>query len=157
MIPKHSKTFSINNNIREMVFCVTNESSVLVLFQQVASIRHRFGFLENLFRWFFFFDFLLKEFLERLNLKKGDLVLDVGCGIGGGNILMAEVSWIWIEIRCWIKLFSSKKYGSSVIGVDLSTNMVGIAYERLFDMKDKNLKVRQPKIEKEKFRCFSSR
>jgi phosphoethanolamine N-methyltransferase len=64
-----------------------------------------------------------KEFVESLNLKSDQLVLDVGCGIGGGDIYMA------------------KTYGCSVIGVDLSTNMVSIAYERLMDMSASKLKV----------------
>lgn len=32
------------------------------------------------------------EFLEQLDLKPYQKVLDVGCGIGGGNFLMADVS-----------------------------------------------------------------
>ncbi|UJR33599.1 hypothetical protein I4U23_021036 [Adineta vaga] len=64
-----------------------------------------------------------KEFVESLNLKNGQTVLDVGCGIGGGDIYMA------------------KTYGCSVVGVDLSTNMVSIAYERLMDMTTSKLKV----------------
>jgi cyclopropane fatty-acyl-phospholipid synthase-like methyltransferase len=35
--------------------------------------------------------FLLQKFVEMLDLKKGDHVLDVGCGIGGSAFLMAEV------------------------------------------------------------------
>ncbi|CAF0750482.1 unnamed protein product [Adineta ricciae] len=64
-----------------------------------------------------------KEFVESLHLKDDQLVLDVGCGIGGGDIYMA------------------KTYGCSVIGVDLSTNMVSIAYERLMGMTASKLKV----------------
>ena len=52
------------------------------------------------------------EFLSRLNLKPGMRVLDVGCGIGGGDFLMAEL------------------YGVEVVGIDLSTNMVNIAKQR---------------------------
>ncbi|CAF4293852.1 unnamed protein product, partial [Rotaria magnacalcarata] len=54
-----------------------------------------------------------KEFVESLDLKSDQIVLDVGCGIGGGDIYIAET------------------YGCSVIGIDLSVNMVNIAYERL--------------------------
>jgi len=61
--------------------------------------------------------------VQSLNLKSGQLVLDVGCGIGGGDVFMA------------------KTYGCSVIGVDLSTNMVSIAYERLLDTPANKLKV----------------
>jgi len=65
--------------------------------------------------------------------------LDVGCGIGGGDFYMAKVYFPqWIR-----KILSSsrKTYGCSVIGVDLSTNMVSIAYERLMDMSASKLKV----------------
>lgn len=47
-----------------------------------------------------------------LKLKPEERVLDVGCGIGGGDFLMAE------------------KYGVYVHGIDLSVNMVLIALER---------------------------
>ncbi|KAG6549033.1 hypothetical protein Mapa_009476 [Marchantia paleacea] len=53
-----------------------------------------------------------EEFVEMLNLKPGNVVLDVGCGIGGGDFYMAE------------------KYDVEVIGIDLSVNMVSIALER---------------------------
>ena len=32
-----------------------------------------------------------EEFLKDLDLKEGQHVLDVGCGIGGGDFMMAEV------------------------------------------------------------------
>lgn len=51
-------------------------------------------------------------FLRELNLQKGQKVLDVGCGIGGGDFLMAE------------------KYDVEVLGIDLSSNMVGVALDR---------------------------
>ncbi len=35
--------------------------------------------------------FVLQEFLKRLSLRRGDQVLDVGCGIGGSAFMMAEV------------------------------------------------------------------
>ena len=47
-----------------------------------------------------------------LKLKANERVLDVGCGIGGGDFLMAE------------------KYDVYVHGVDLSVNMVLIALDR---------------------------
>ena len=37
--------------------------------------------------------------------------------------------------------FVVKTYGCAVIGVDLSTNMVSIAYERLMGITESNLKV----------------
>ena len=52
------------------------------------------------------------EFVTKLALKQGDRVLDVGCGIGGGNFYMAE------------------EFGASVVGIDLSTNMIHFALER---------------------------
>ncbi|KAM7417573.1 hypothetical protein PAMA_017285 [Pampus argenteus] len=53
-----------------------------------------------------------KEFVDLLNLKPGQKVLDVGCGIGGGDFYMA------------------KSFGVEVLGLDLSENMVEIAMER---------------------------
>ncbi|XP_060903954.1 phosphoethanolamine methyltransferase isoform X1 [Labrus mixtus] len=53
-----------------------------------------------------------KEFVDMLNLKPGQKVLDVGCGIGGGDFYMA------------------KTFGVEVLGLDLSDNMVEIAMER---------------------------
>lgn len=53
-----------------------------------------------------------KEFVDLLNLKPGQKVLDIGCGIGGGDFYMA------------------KTYGVEVLGLDLSENMVDIAMER---------------------------
>ncbi|CAK4219023.1 unnamed protein product [Aphanomyces euteiches] len=52
------------------------------------------------------------EFVAKLNLTEGERVLDVGCGIGGGDFYMA------------------KQFGVSVVGIDLSTNMVHRALER---------------------------
>ncbi|CAJ1058480.1 phosphoethanolamine methyltransferase isoform X1, partial [Xyrichtys novacula] len=53
-----------------------------------------------------------KEFVDMLNLKSGQRVLDVGCGIGGGDFYMA------------------KTFGVEVLGLDLSDNMVNIAMDR---------------------------
>jgi phosphoethanolamine N-methyltransferase len=50
--------------------------------------------------------------LGRLNLRPGEAVLDVGCGIGGGDFLMAH--------EC----------GAVVRGLDLSVNMVLLAMQR---------------------------
>ncbi|CAJ0934062.1 unnamed protein product [Ranitomeya imitator] len=54
----------------------------------------------------------LQEFIAMLNLVPGQRVIDVGCGIGGGDFYMA------------------KTYGVDVLGMDLSSNMVEIAMER---------------------------
>ena len=51
-------------------------------------------------------------FLATLDLQPGQKVLDIGCGIGGGDFLMAD------------------EYGVEVLGIDLSKNMVNIALER---------------------------
>ncbi|KAF8696103.1 hypothetical protein HU200_036993 [Digitaria exilis] len=53
-----------------------------------------------------------KEFVGRLDLKPGQKVLDVGCGIGGGDFYMAE------------------EYDTHVVGIDLSINMILFALER---------------------------
>lgn len=59
-----------------------------------------------------------EKFLKELNLQPNQRVLDVGCGIGGGNFLMA------------------RDYGAEVFGLDLSTNMVGIAWDRAQENQD---------------------
>ncbi|GLJ09388.1 hypothetical protein SUGI_0108210 [Cryptomeria japonica] len=53
-----------------------------------------------------------KEFVDKLELKAGQRVLDVGCGIGGGDFYMAE------------------KFDVEIVAVDLSINMISIALER---------------------------
>jgi phosphoethanolamine N-methyltransferase len=53
-----------------------------------------------------------KEFVDKLDLKPGQKVLDVGCGIGGVDFYMAE------------------KYDTYVVGIDLSINMILFALER---------------------------
>lgn len=52
------------------------------------------------------------KFVARLGLKAGERVLDVGCGIGGNAFHTAA------------------KTGASVVGVDLSSNMLSVALER---------------------------
>ncbi|XP_071531398.1 uncharacterized protein [Panulirus ornatus] len=54
-----------------------------------------------------------KDFLIKLDLRPGQRVLDAGCGTGGSAFFMARY------------------YGVSVHGVDLSTNMINIARDRL--------------------------
>ncbi|KAF3785384.1 Phosphoethanolamine N-methyltransferase 3 [Nymphaea thermarum] len=58
-----------------------------------------------------------KEFVSKLDLKPGQKVLDVGCGIGGGDFYMAE------------------NYDVDVVGIDLSINMVSFALERAIGRK----------------------
>ncbi|CAE1299388.1 E2.1.1.103 [Acanthosepion pharaonis] len=53
-----------------------------------------------------------KKFVAKLNIKPGEKVLDVGCGIGGSAFHMAQI------------------YGAEVVGIDLSTNMILIAHQR---------------------------
>jgi phosphoethanolamine N-methyltransferase len=52
-----------------------------------------------------------KEFVSMLGLQKGQKVLDVGCGIGGGDFYMAE------------------EFEVDVYGIDLSINMVTLALQ----------------------------
>ncbi|KAK9115267.1 hypothetical protein Syun_022064 [Stephania yunnanensis] len=52
-----------------------------------------------------------KEFVAKMHLKPGQKVLDVGCGIGGGDFYMAE------------------NFDVEVLGIDLSINMVSFALE----------------------------
>lgn len=91
MIIRLFKIFLINNNIRKMVFYVTRKSLGLVSSQQAASIQLKFvdrkkkQKLQNIiFR-------IHQEFVESLNLQSNQTVLDVGCGIGGGDIFMSKV------------------------------------------------------------------
>lgn len=58
-----------------------------------------------------------KEFVGKLDLKPGQKVLDVGCGIGGGDFYMAE------------------NFDVEVVGIDLSINMVSFALERAIGLK----------------------
>lgn len=58
-----------------------------------------------------------KEFVGKLGLQPGQKVLDVGCGIGGGDFYMAE------------------KYDVHVVGIDLSINMVSFALERAIGLR----------------------
>ncbi|MBA0828330.1 hypothetical protein Goarm_013013 [Gossypium armourianum] len=58
-----------------------------------------------------------KEFVGKLDLKPGQKVLDVGCGIGGGDIYMAE------------------EFDVHVVGIDLSVNMISFALERATGLK----------------------
>eukprot|EP00118_Oscarella_pearsei_P012631 m.94537 g.94537 ORF g.94537 m.94537 type:complete len:377 (+) comp36822_c0_seq4:1543-2673(+) len=53
-----------------------------------------------------------EKLVATLDLKPGQKVIDVGCGIGGGDFYMAN------------------KYGVSVLGIDLSANVISIALER---------------------------
>jgi len=58
-----------------------------------------------------------KEFVRLLNLKPGQKVLDVGCGIGGSAFHM------------------NKNFGVDVLAVDLSTNMIKIGRKRATEEK----------------------
>ncbi|PKU61896.1 phosphomethylethanolamine N-methyltransferase [Dendrobium catenatum] len=58
-----------------------------------------------------------KEFVAKLELKAGQKVLDVGCGIGGGDFYMSE------------------NFDVDVVGIDLSINMISFALERAIGCK----------------------
>ncbi|KAI3952600.1 hypothetical protein MKW98_015829, partial [Papaver atlanticum] len=58
-----------------------------------------------------------KEFVEKLELKPGKKVLDVGCGIGGGDFYMDE------------------NFDTEVLDIYLSVNMVSFAIERAIGRK----------------------
>ncbi|KAK7358123.1 hypothetical protein VNO77_00044 [Canavalia gladiata] len=58
-----------------------------------------------------------KEFVAKLGLKPGQKVLDVGCGVGGGDFYMAE------------------NFDVEVVGIDLSINMISLAIERAIGLK----------------------
>ncbi|CAA2945689.1 phosphoethanolamine N-methyltransferase-like [Olea europaea var. sylvestris] len=58
-----------------------------------------------------------REFVDKLDLQPGQKVLDVGCGIGGGDFYMAD------------------KYDVHVVGIDLSINMISFALERAIGLK----------------------
>ncbi|TXG50852.1 hypothetical protein EZV62_023376 [Acer yangbiense] len=58
-----------------------------------------------------------KDFVAKLDLKPGQKVLDVGCGIGGGDFYMAN------------------NFDVHVVGIDLSVNMISFALERAIGLK----------------------
>ncbi|GAU12796.1 hypothetical protein TSUD_72820 [Trifolium subterraneum] len=58
-----------------------------------------------------------KELVAKLELNPGQKVLDVGCGVGGGDFYMAE------------------NFDVEVVGVDLSINMISRAIERAIGLK----------------------
>lgn len=58
-----------------------------------------------------------EEFVAKLDLKPGQKVLDVGCGIGGGDFYMAE------------------NFDVEVVGIDLSINMISLALECAIGLK----------------------
>jgi hypothetical protein len=65
----------------------------LVLSVQVVVNQLRYDNLSATSLGFFINNYFFKEFLQKLNLNSSERVLDVGCGIGGGDFLMAEVSF----------------------------------------------------------------
>lgn len=55
--------------------------------------------------------------MSKLELKPGQKVLDVGCGIGGGDFYMAS------------------NFDVEVVGIDLSVNMISFALEKSIGLK----------------------
>jgi cyclopropane fatty-acyl-phospholipid synthase-like methyltransferase len=63
-------------------------------------------------------NYISQEFVDKLNLKKDELVLDVGCGIGGSAFYMVKVNiyvssdsiefFTWKEIQATILFLSTK-------------------------------------------------
>lgn len=58
-----------------------------------------------------------RDLVEKLSLKAGERVLDIGSGLGGGDLYMAE------------------KFGAYVTGIDYSINMISLALERAIGSK----------------------
>lgn len=54
---------------------------------------------------------IMKVFVSMLDLKLGQCVFDVGCGIGGGDFYMVE------------------EYDVEVVGIDLFLNMILFVFE----------------------------
>lgn len=50
--------------------------------------------------------YLFQEFVDRLDLKKGEVVLDVGCGIGGSAFYMVKVIIVLVTDNLHIFPFS---------------------------------------------------
>ena len=70
-----------------------------------------------------------------LKLQSGEQVLDVGSGLGGGALYMAE------------------NYDVDVVGLDLSTNMVHIALGRAISCQNGSVSITCASIEKSMNAC----
>merc|ERR1712116_122819 len=60
-----------------------------------------------------------KQIVDPIGLKPGMKVLDIGCGTGGSAFYMA------------------RNFGCEVLGLDLSDNMLAVAYEHKLSMEEK--------------------
>ncbi|CDJ34460.1 Tocopherol o-methyltransferase, related [Eimeria mitis] len=58
------------------------------------------------------------EILEQITMPKGGRAIDVGCGIGGSTVALAD------------------RFNATVLGVDLSMNMISIARDRYSERED---------------------
>lgn len=75
-----------------ILFIVTNKmhiSNMIIILDCCDNISDLAIFGETISR--LFDTCLFQEFVDRLNLKKGEVVLDVGCGIGGSAFYMVKV------------------------------------------------------------------
>jgi len=90
-------------------------NSILTL---LSSYGHTYLYcLSVIFMFLFSLTETTKEFVAKMDLKPGQKVLDVGCGIGGGDFYMAE------------------NFDVHVVGIDLSVNMISFALERAIGLK----------------------
>lgn len=82
------------------------------------------------------------EFVNQLELKDGDKVLDVGCGIGMSTHSLANLNNKRIINSCRISFSGgsafhmARLYNANVHGIDLSRNMISIAVEYQREMEE---------------------
>ncbi|XP_064463569.1 uncharacterized protein LOC135374559 isoform X2 [Ornithodoros turicata] len=92
--------------------------SEYITFQEFLDKRQYTQNSVRLYEWIFGETFLssgglptTQEIVQKMHIKDGDRILDVGCGIGGHDFYMAE------------------NYDVQILAVDLSVNMMSVALE----------------------------